>query len=188
MFIVLTRSWKNVLVRGLAAIAFGVLSLLWPQLSLTVLVLFVGAFLLIDGVLSLWAALRWRRFDSRWWLLLLGGILSAGIGVATFVWPNITALALLYLIAAWAVLTGILEVAAAVQLRKVIEGEWLLGLAGVLSVLFGLGIALFPGAGAVALIAIIATFAILYGAILVALALKVKKLQHLLEEEGGQLL
>ncbi|WP_457654101.1 HdeD family acid-resistance protein [Rhodocaloribacter sp.] len=184
MFILLFRSWRSLLLRGLAAVLFGVLSLMWPQLSLAVLVLLVGAFLFVDGVLSIWAALRGRREESRWWLLLADGLLGVGIGVVTFLWPGITALALLYLIAAWAVLTGILEIAAAAYLRKVIEGEWLLGLSGVLSVLFGLGIALFPGAGAVALVAVIATFAILYGAILIALAFKVKKLQHLVEEES----
>ncbi len=184
MFILLFRSWWSLLLRGLVAVAFGVLSLIWPQLSLAVLVLLVGAFLFVDGALGIWAAVRGRREESRWWLLLIDGLLGVGIGVVTFLWPGITALALLYLIAAWAVLTGILEIVAAVRLREVIEGEWLLGLAGVLSVIFGLGIALFPGAGAVALVAVIATFAILYGAILIALAFKVKKLQHLLEEEG----
>jgi len=184
MFILLFRSWRSLLVRGLVAIAFGVLSLIWPHLSLAVLVLLVDAFLFADGVLNLWAALRGRREESRWWLLLLDSLLGVGIGVVTFFWPNITALALLYLIAAWAVLTGILEIVAAVHLRKAIEGEWLLGLSGALSVIFGLGIALFPGAGAVALVAIIATFAILYGAILMTLAFKVKRLQHLFEEEG----
>ena len=188
MILLYSRSWSGLLVRGLAAIAFGVLSLIWPELSLQVLVILLGAYFLLDGIVSVVAAVRWRKSHEAWWLLLLDGVFGIAFGIVAFAWPGITALALLFLLAAWAILTGILEIVAAVRLRKVLEGEWLLGLSGVLSVLFGVGIALFPGAGALALIAFIAAFAILYGVLLTALALKVRKLRKWAEEQFSSVL
>ncbi|QXD13767.1 DUF308 domain-containing protein [Rhodocaloribacter litoris] len=183
MILIFTRSWTSLLLRGLLAILFGVLALLWPQLTLHVLVILFGAFALIDGVLGVTAAVRGRRVHPLWWLLLLDGVLSLLFGVAALVWPQITAIVLVYLIAFWALFTGFVELLAAWRLRKVVKGEWLLALSGVLSVLFGFGLALFPGAGALALVTVIAVFAILYGAVLVALALKVRRLRRWAEEQ-----
>jgi uncharacterized membrane protein HdeD (DUF308 family) len=161
-----SESWPGLALRGVAALAFGILTLVWPGITLTALVVLVGAFLLVDGIGVLVAVASGDRAPgSRWGLALVQGIAGVVAGILTFIWPGITALALLYLIAAWAVVTGALEVAAAVSLRKLIENEWALVARGVLSVLFGVLLAVFPGAGALALTWLIGAFAIVYGVV-----------------------
>ena len=130
----------------MAAIIFGVLAFAWPGITLAVLILFYGAYAIVDGVLALYAAIRSR--GQSVWALVLEGILGIGAGLIAFFWPAITALALLYVIAAWAILTGVVEVVAAVRMRQVITNEWALILSGVLSVVFGLLLAIQPGSGA----------------------------------------
>jgi uncharacterized membrane protein HdeD (DUF308 family) len=169
----LARNWWVVLLRGLAGIIFGVLTFIWPELSFAALVLLFGAYAFADGVLALITAVR-QRGNDRWWLLVLHGILGMAIGVATVLWPGITALALLYLIAAWALVTGALEIAAAIRLRKVITGEWLLALAGVASVALGILLVLFPGPGAFALVIWIGAYALVAGVLLVMLAIRLR--------------
>jgi uncharacterized membrane protein HdeD (DUF308 family) len=129
---------------------------------------------LLDGLFNLVAA--WRRTANRrpWWALLVSGVVGIGAGVISFVWPGITALALVYVIAAWALITGGLEVAAAIKLRKEIEGEWLLGLSGVLSMLLGGLLALFPEAGAIGLVWYFGAFAFLFGVLMVGLGLRLR--------------
>jgi uncharacterized membrane protein HdeD (DUF308 family) len=170
----LTKRWWLLLLRGVAAIAFGVLAFIWPGLTLLTLVILYGAFALIDGILALAAALSGRgEAVPRWWLVLTG-ILGIGAGLITFFWPGITALVLILFIGVWAVVRGIMEIVAAIQLRKEIEGEWLLILLGVLSVLFGLGVLVFPGAGALALIWVIAIYAVVIGIVEIMLALRLR--------------
>src|SRR4051794_25423120 len=142
----LTEHWWVFGLRGLAAVLFGILAFAWPGVTLAVLVLFWGAFALVDGVLALISAFRTNN-DHRW-ALLAEGILGIIAGVVTFLWPGLTALVLVYIIAAWALVTGVLEIVAAVRLRRVIEDEWWMILSGVASVIFGLVIAIAPGAGA----------------------------------------
>lgn len=173
---ILSRSWWLVLLRGIAALVFGVLTWLYPGLSLAVLMLFFGAYLLVDGVLSAWTAFSGRRQHAYWWVLLLGGLLGIGLGILTLVAPGITALALLFYIAIWAIATGVLEVVAAIRLRQEIEGEWLLILGGLVSVAFGVLLIIQPGAGALALLWLIAAYAILFGILRILLALKVRRL------------
>ena len=132
---------------GLVAVLFGVAAFAWPGLTLVVLTLLFGFYALVDGAFALVAAIRGRPRGLPWWALLTEGLLGVGAGILTLAWPGLTALALLYLIAAWAVVTGAFEIAAAVRLRKEIEGEWLLALGGILSVGLGLTLALRPGAG-----------------------------------------
>lgn len=170
----LARNWWLVLLRGIAGIIFGVLTFLWPSLSLTVLVIVFGAYAFADGFLAIISAIRWRGETERWWLILLEGLAGVAAGVITFFWPAITALALLYIIAAWALVTGALEIAAAIRLRKIITGEWLLVLSGVASIALGVLLALFPGPGALALVLWIGAFAIVSGALLIALAFKLR--------------
>src|SRR5438552_8509614 len=126
MLIVFTSSWWALVLRGLAAIALGVLAFLWPHITLTALVFLWGAYVLVDGVFAIAAGVRSHGESKRWWVLLLEGILSVAAGVLAFAIPGITALALLILIAAWAIVTGAFEIGAAIQLRKYITGEWLL--------------------------------------------------------------
>ena len=124
--------------RGLAAIVFGVLAFVWPDITLFALVLLFGAYMLVDGIFAIVAAVRAAGREARWWLLLIEGVLGVLAGLVAAFWPGLTALALLYFIAAWAIVSGILEIVGAIRLRQEIEGEWALILGGVLSVIFGM--------------------------------------------------
>lgn len=170
---VLGRNWWLLLLRGVLAIVFGVLVFAQPKLSLASLVLVFGAFSLADGLVSAWHGLTGQDREHRW-LLLLGGLAGIGIGVLTLMAPGITALALLFYIAIWAVVQGVLAIVAAVRLRKEIEGEWLLGAGGVASIVFGVLLVAQPGAGALAVLWLIGSFAIGIGIMEVALAFRVR--------------
>lgn len=172
---VFSRNWWVLLLRGLVAIAFGVLAWLQPGISLAALVLLFGVYVMADGILGAWMAIAGRKEHEHWWVLLLGGLLGIGVGILTFVAPGITALVLLFYIAAWAIATGVLEIVAAIRLRKEIEGEWLLILGGLASVVFGGLLMIQPGAGALALVWLIATYAVVFGILLVTLAFRVRR-------------
>jgi uncharacterized membrane protein HdeD (DUF308 family) len=173
---VLSRNWWLVALRGVAGILFGILTLFAPGISLAALVLLYGAYAFADGLLAIVSAVRRRGAGDRWWLLLLEGLVGIAAGVLTVIWPGITALALLYLIAAWALLTGIFEIAAAIRLRKIISHEWLLGLSGVASIVFAMVLMLFPGAGALAVVLWIGAYAFVFGALLIALGFRLRSL------------
>ncbi len=172
MFAVYAGSWWALVLRGIAAIAFGVLAFVWPAITLTALVFLWGAYALVDGAFAIAAGVKIHGENKRWWVLLLEGILSVAAGVLAFAIPGITALVLLILIAAWAIVTGVFEIAAAIQLRKYITGEWMLVLAGVASVLFGALLFLNPTAGALAVVWLIGAYAIVFGALLIALGIR----------------
>jgi uncharacterized membrane protein HdeD (DUF308 family) len=164
------RHWWAFALRGVAAVIFGVLAFVWPFLTLSVLVLLWGAFALIDGILALIAAFRVKH-DHRW-ALLIEGIVGIGAGIVTFAYPQLTALVLLYIIAIWALITGVLEIVAAVRLRKVIDNEWWLILTGIVSVLFGIVLLAAPSAGALAVVWLIGAYAIVFGVLMIALSLR----------------
>jgi uncharacterized membrane protein HdeD (DUF308 family) len=172
----LSRNWWAVMLRGLAGILFGLITFFAPAVSLAALVLLFGAYAFADGVLSIVAAVR-RRGADRWGLLLLEGIVGIAAGVLTLLWPGITALALLYVIAAWALVTGAFEIAAAIRLRRVITGEWLLALSGIFSIALGVLLVLFPGAGALAVVIWIGAYAFVFGVLLFALGLRLRGLR-----------
>jgi uncharacterized membrane protein HdeD (DUF308 family) len=171
----LSRNWWAVSLRGLAGILFGIITFFAPGISLAALVLLFGAYALADGVLAIVSAVR-RRGADRWWLLLLEGLVGIAAGILTFLWPGLTAIALLYVIAAWALVTGAFEIAAAIRLRKAISGEWLLALSGVFSVALGVLLVLFPGPGALAVTIWIGAYAFVFGALLFALGLRLRGL------------
>jgi uncharacterized membrane protein HdeD (DUF308 family) len=173
----LLGNWWLLLVRGVGAVLFAVLALFWPGITLVALVYLFGAYAVVDGVFALWLGAVAARASRRWWPFLLEGLAGIAAGVLAFAAPGAMALALVYLIAGWAIVTGIAEIVAAVELRKAIENEWALGLAGVLSVVFGIVVAVQPGAGALALIWVIATYALLFGILLIVLAFRVHGLQ-----------
>ena len=175
MLELLSRNWWTLVLRGIAAIVFGLLAWFYPGVTLAVLVLFFGVYVLIDGVIALVAAFsKHVPDDSRWIVGLLGG-LGVLIGVLTLWRPAATAVALLLYIAAWSLVTGVLQIVAAIRLRKEIQGEFWLGLAGALSIAFAVLILVSPGVGALSIIWAIAAFAILYGISLLILGLKVRK-------------
>jgi uncharacterized membrane protein HdeD (DUF308 family) len=171
---ILARDWWMLLMRGLIAIAFGLLLWAQPGISLAALVLFFGAYVLADGILGVWSAFAGRKDHEDWWVMLLWGLTGIAIGILTFVAPGLTALVLLFYIAAWAIATGVLQIAAAVRLRKVIHGEWWLILGGLASVIFGVLLMARPGAGALAVLWLIAAYAVVFGVFLVLLAFKVR--------------
>ena len=173
----LSRNWWVIVLRGLAGMTFGLVTFFAPGISLAALVLVFGAYAFADGVLAIISAIRRERSGDRWWLLLLEGIAGIAAGVVTLLWPGITALVLLYVIAAWALVTGVLEIAAAIRLRKAIKGEWLLILSGILSVALGVMLVLWPGPGALALVIWIGAYAFVFGALLLALGLRLRSLR-----------
>jgi uncharacterized membrane protein HdeD (DUF308 family) len=171
----LHRSWWLLLLRGVMAIAFGVLTFAMPAISLLTLILVYGIYAVADGIVSIIAAIRGGGIAPRWWLAL-GGVVSILAGVLAFVWPGLTALVLVYLIGFWSIMRGIIEIVGAIRLRKEIENEWTLIAAGVLSVIFGLILVFAPGSGAMGLLWLIAAWAILFGGLLIFLAFRVRKL------------
>jgi uncharacterized membrane protein HdeD (DUF308 family) len=170
----LVRNWWVVLLRGVAGIIFGLVTFFAPGISLVALVLVFGAYAFADGILAIISAIRRRGESDRWWVLLLEGLAGVGAGVITLLWPGITALALLYVIAAWALVTGGLEIAAAIRLRKVITGEWLLVLAAIASIALGILLVLFPGPGALALVLWIGAYALVSGVLFIALGFRLR--------------
>ena len=182
----ITRNWWAVALRGLAAVVFGIAAFVWPQVTLTALVLLFGAYALVDGIFSLiYAFGSATPFRG---LLVVEGLVSIVAGIVALVWPGTATLAVLYLIAAWAVVTGIVEIVAAIDLRRVIENEWLLALGGIASIAFGVLLALQPTAGAVAVAWLIGAYALAFGMLLIALGYRLRALgQRPAErEEGGR--
>jgi uncharacterized membrane protein HdeD (DUF308 family) len=174
MINLLTRNWWMLVVRGVLAVLFGLAAFIWPSVTLGVLVLLFGAYAFVDGVFAIVAAFRDRDRSERWWVLLIEGLAGIVAGILTFLWPDITALVLLYLIAAWAVITGILEIVAAIRLRAELEGEWLLVLSGIASIIFGAILFVRPGAGALAVVWLIGAYAVVFGALLIALGIRLR--------------
>ena len=170
----LAGGWWLVALRGALAIVFALLAFFWPGVTVAALVLLFGSYALVDGLFAVGATISAIRRQGRWWPFLVEAVLGIGMGVVTFLWPGVTALALLYLIAAWAIATGIFEILAAIELRKAIEGEWMLILAGALSIAFGLLLIFFPGAGALAVLWMIAAYALVFGVLLLVLAFRLR--------------
>jgi uncharacterized membrane protein HdeD (DUF308 family) len=172
----LAKYWWVLLVRGIAAIVFGLMAFTWPALTLATLVLFFGAWALVSGVLLLIGAFGGRAQGSDWWFMLLQGGLGVAVGLVTFANPAMTEIGLLLYIAAWSIATGAVEVVTAIRLREEIEGEGWLILNGALSIAFGFILMLFPAAGALALIWLIASFAVIAGTLMVILGFRLRAL------------
>jgi uncharacterized membrane protein HdeD (DUF308 family) len=174
MRIALVTNWWSLVIRGLAGIAVGILTFAWPGITLVALVILFGAYSLVDGVVSLIGAVRAAEAHERWGALVLEGLVGIAVAVITVLWPAITAVALVYVIAAWATITGALEIAAAIRLRRVISGEWLLILGGVASILFGILLAIAPVVGAVVIALWVGAYTFVFGVLMVALGLRLR--------------
>jgi uncharacterized membrane protein HdeD (DUF308 family) len=184
MAVSLSRNWWMFALRGAIAVAFGVLALAWPGMTLLWLVALFAAFALIGGVASAVGAVRNRRGDEHWWLALLLGLVSIGAGVIAIIHPGLTALVLVLLMGANAIATGVLDIAIAIRLRKLIRGEWLLILAGLVSIVFGVLVFLFPAAGALALVWLISAYAIASGILLFIVGWRLRR-QREASWQGG---
>ncbi len=174
MLSMLGRNWWVFALRGVIAILFGLLALIWPGLTLATLVLFFGAYALVDGIFSAIAGVASIGNNQRWWAMLLVGLAGIIIGLITLFNPAITAVVLITLIAVWAIITGIFEIVAAIQMRRSINNEWMLILGGILSIIFGVLLFMSPAAGALALVTIIGIFAIVFGVTELILAFRVR--------------
>ena len=172
----ISRTWWVLALQGACALAFGILALLWPDITLLWLVALFAAYALIAGVMTVVGVVRNRRREEYWWLLLLLGLSSIAAGVIAVLHPDLRALVLVLLMGANALVNGVLHIALAIQLRKVIRGEWLMVSAGIVSIVFGILVFLFPGAGALALVWLISAYAILIGILLLAVALRARAL------------
>jgi uncharacterized membrane protein HdeD (DUF308 family) len=178
MMVVLAHNWWALVLRGVFAILFGVMAFAWPGITLGAMVLLYGAYALIDGVFAIVAAVTGRRQGMPWWALLIEGIAGIAIGVMTFAWPGITALVLLCLIAAWATVTGVFEIIAAIQLRKEIRGEWILALSGVLSILLGVLLVSRPTVGLLWIVWMTGAYAIVFGSLLLTLGFRLRRVSR----------
>jgi uncharacterized membrane protein HdeD (DUF308 family) len=178
MFNLMTQNWWAMALRGLLAVLFGIAAVMAPGIMLWMLVALFGGYALADGIFALISAFRRDVRAERWWALLFEGVTGIAIGVLTFVWPRLTAMGLLYMIAFWAIMTGVFEVITAVRLRHAIRGEWLMALIGVLSMAFGLLLAIFPRAGALSVVWLIGAYAIAAGVLMIALGFKLRSLRH----------
>ena len=170
--------WWMLALRGTSAIVFGLLTFFMPGITLTFLLILFAGYCFLDGIFAMLAALTNQRKSSsgpRWWVLYLQGVASVGTGAIALFWPEVTSLVLLYLIAAWTIVTGILGIITAVRLRKEIEGEWYMIGAGLLSIIFGCILVFFPTTGALVVVWWIGMFALAYGAMLLFLGFWVRK-------------
>jgi uncharacterized membrane protein HdeD (DUF308 family) len=173
-----SRNWGWIVARGVLAIIFGLCALAVPGITWVVLMSFFAAYALISGIAAIVAAVsRERRTDRPWGLLLVEGILGIAVAAVWVLWPAATSLAFLYVLGAWAIVGGVLEIGTAIRLRKAIQGEWMLGLAGVLSIALGVMVWLWPAAGALALVWWIGGYAIVFGALIIAVGLRLRRLE-----------
>ena len=180
----LTRNWWTFLLQGLFAIIFGVMLFIWPQPALVALVYLFGAFAMVDGVCAVAAGIVLSSHMPHWWVALLQGLFGILIGFVTLLWPQITWLVLLSLIAAWAILTGALELALGIQVRKAIEGEWMMIVGGILSILLGVLLVVFPAAGSLGLVLTIGIFAVVDGIRNIVFSARLQGLHHRFELAG----
>jgi len=178
MFNLMTQNWWAIALRGLVAVLFGIATFIWPSITLFVLVALFGAYALVDGIFAIIESFRRDVVRERWWALLIEGIVGVAIGVLTFIWPGLTAMGLLFLIAFWAIVTGVFEIITAIRLRHEIRGEWMMALIGILSIALGFLMVAFPLAGALSVVLMIGAFVFAMGVLMIALGFKLRSLRH----------
>lgn len=182
----ITRNWWLAALRGALAVIFGVVAFTMPGITFEVLVLLFGAYAFVDGIAVLSFGLIAAGEGQRWWPLVLGGIVGIATGVLTFAQPAAMALALVYVVGAWAIVTGVFEIVAAIRLREYITSEWLMGFSGALSIVFGVLVLAQPGAGAFALVYLFAFYAVLAGVSQIALGFRMRSLGETIQSGTQQ--
>jgi uncharacterized membrane protein HdeD (DUF308 family) len=163
------------IVRGIVGVVVGIIAFLWPGITIAALVVIFGVYAIVDGITNLVLGFSRTGAHGRW-AHVLQGVVGIAAGVLTFMWPAISALVLVLFIGAWAIITGVFEIVAAIRLRQVITGEWMLVLSGIVSILFGVMVFAFPLAGAVGISWILGAYAMTAGIILISLGVKLRKL------------
>ena len=174
MTISLARNWWSLVIRGVVAILVGIIAFAWPAITFGAVVLLFGAYAFVDGIFALIGAFRAVRAHERWGALVLEGIAGLVTAAVTIFWPGITALALVFIVAFWALVTGVLEISAAIRLREHVAGELLLALSGIASIIFGVIAALLPVLGALAIALIFGIYAVVFGVLLIALGFRLR--------------
>jgi uncharacterized membrane protein HdeD (DUF308 family) len=180
---VMAQGWWTYVVRGVIAVAFGVLAFLSPLWGLTLLVALFGIWALTEGVTSFMAGMRARATERRWWVEILEAIVSIAAGILALVFPALAAEILIYLIAAWAIVIGVFQVYLAVRIRDQIKGEFWLALAGAAAIIFGIATFLFPAASALSITWLIGSFAIAFGLLLVILGWRLRRIAELVRRD-----
>lgn len=183
----LARNWWIFLLRGLCAVVFGVMAFAWPGMTLAILVVVYGIYAIADGITALGVGIVGGLDGARWWQMILVGILSIAAGIVAFVWPAITAIALLAIIATWAIIRGVVQIFAAIRLRAVIENEWLLILSGACSLIFGALMIARPQSGALAVIWVIGMYAVIIGVVEIALSLRLRSFRTAIQRTTAAL-
>lgn len=163
------------MVRGVLAILFGLAALFWPGVTWLVLVLMFGTYAIVDGAFAMLSGLVSSKYSPRWWVFLLEGVVSVAAGVIAVMRPGLASLVLIIVIAVWAILTGILEIAAAIRLRREITNEWMLALGGFISIVLGVMMFFQPAAGGLVITLMIGAYALMFGVLLVMLGFRLRK-------------
>ncbi|MGE5644001.1 MAG: HdeD family acid-resistance protein [Byssovorax cruenta] len=171
----LTRNWWLVVLRGVMAILFGLTAIFWPDLTFLVLILMFGIYAMADGVFAMLTGVVSSKYSPRWWVFLLEGVIGFAAGLIAILRPGLAAFALIAVIAIWAILTGILEIAAAIRLRREITNEWMLAFAGFVSIVLGVLLFFQPAAGGLVITLMIGSYALIFGIVLVILGFRLRK-------------
>ena len=172
----LTRNWWLLVVRGVLAILFGLTAFLWPGLTFLALVLMFGIYAMVDGVFAMLTGVMSSKYSPRWWVFLLEGVIGFAAGLIAILRPGLAAFVLIVVIAVWAILTGILEIAAAVRLRREITNEWMLAFAGFVSIVLGVLLFFQPATGGLVITLMIGAYALIFGIMLVILGFRLRRL------------
>ena len=175
---ILAQRWWVLLLRGICAVAAGIMTIAWPGITLYALVTLFGIFALVDGAAGILLGIRGEEDGTMWWTMIILGVLSAAAGIVAFTRPELTAVVWLVIIAASAIVRGVLEIVAAIRLRKDIDDEWVLGLSGLLSLAFGILLCIAPGEGALAVVLLIGAYMLALGVMAIALSLRLRRIQH----------
>jgi uncharacterized membrane protein HdeD (DUF308 family) len=174
----ISSRWGWVVLRGVVAVLFGLLFFTRPGPMTLGLVMLFAAYAFVGGIATIITAARRGRAGASWGMFLLDGVLSIAVAIIAVLWPVSTIVAFVWVLAAWAIVSGIVEIGSAINLRKVIEHEWALGLAGAVSIAFGLLLLLRPAAGTLAVVWLLGGYALLFGALMIALGFKMRSLTH----------
>lgn len=179
----LSKFWWILILRGLVSVIFAIVAFTNPKLAFDALILLLGVFLLVDGATAIYLGFRMRGHDDDWWAILLEGALGAALGLVALINPELTAAGLVLLLAIWFLVTGVFEIATAIKLRKEIDNEWLLGLAGVISIALGILMIVNPNAGAVSIMYWLGFYAAAFGFLLIGLGLRMWRTYKRLQSE-----